>query len=275
LSFPHADRTHLETCLEFYLWAFSTDDYSDEGTLQSQPDAIQASVNKSLSVLQNEDLECVEWPYAAMLHSLLRKIRASSTLGAYRRFKVAFEQWSASQVSQASNRKIDRMPSSAEFILMRRATIGAAMVEAMVEYSLDLDIPDSVFQDPIIRGMSDATSDIMTWPNDLCSFNKEQADGDYQNLVFVLMVENRIGLQSAIDLLVSMLQTRVKDYVSLKAQLPSFGEAVDDEVAKYVKNLEHFVQGTIMWYYESPRYFRGMDVSNREDLVVPIMDAKA
>ena len=71
---------------------------------------------------------------------------------------------------------------------MRRATIGGAMVEgelytriyaaiipestnscvmilAMVEYSLDLDVPDYVFDHPTIRAMSDATTDIMTWPN--------------------------------------------------------------------------------------------------------------
>ena len=36
---------------------------------------------------------------------------------------------------------------------------------AMIEYSLDLDIPDHVFENPIVRAMSDATTDIMTWPN--------------------------------------------------------------------------------------------------------------
>lgn len=36
---------------------------------------------------------------------------------------------------------------------------------AMVEYSLDLDLPDEVFENPIIKGMSDATTDLMTWPN--------------------------------------------------------------------------------------------------------------
>jgi len=35
----------------------------------------------------------------------------------------------------------------------------------MVEYSLDLDIPDHVFEHPIVQAMSDATTDIMTWPN--------------------------------------------------------------------------------------------------------------
>jgi hypothetical protein len=35
----------------------------------------------------------------------------------------------------------------------------------MIEYSLDLDLPDIVFENPIIKAMSDATTDLMTWPN--------------------------------------------------------------------------------------------------------------
>lgn len=34
-----------------------------------------------------------------------------------------------------------------------------------IEYSLDLDLPDEVFENPIIRAMSKATNDLMTWPN--------------------------------------------------------------------------------------------------------------
>lgn len=37
--------------------------------------------------------------------------------------------------------------------------------KAMVEYSLDIDLPDYVFEDPIVIAMSQATTDIMTWPN--------------------------------------------------------------------------------------------------------------
>jgi len=35
----------------------------------------------------------------------------------------------------------------------------------MIEYSLDINLPDHVFDNEIIRAMSDATTDIMTWPN--------------------------------------------------------------------------------------------------------------
>ncbi|KZV60851.1 terpenoid synthase [Peniophora sp. CONT] len=271
LSFPNADARHLETCLAFFLWAFSTDDLSDEGEFQNSPRDVQAGHDISMRVLHDKDAPRPTYPYAAMLYDILHSIRTTSSQGVYERFCRAFEAWSSSQVTQSNNRKEHLFPSVEEFILMRRATIGGAMVEAMVEYSLDLDIPAHVFEDPIVQGMSDAANDAMTWPNDLCSFNKEQADGDYQNLVCIIMVERGVDLQAAVNILTDMLAERVRDYANLKQKLPSFGAEIDARLAVYYENLEHFVQGTVVWYYNSPRYFPPDGITDPRDLQVELL----
>ncbi|KAK7688105.1 hypothetical protein QCA50_008475 [Cerrena zonata] len=261
LSFPDADVEHLETCIAFFLWAFSFDDLSDEGEFQSKPDRVQVGVDISMEVLNHPELPPPKFKYAAMLHDIWRRFRSTASPGACNRFKKAVESWMKSQVEQAANRSWNTVPSVDEFIILRRRTIGGEIVEAMVEYSLDIKIPEHVWDHPVLVGLSRAAIDIMTWPNDLCSFNKEQADGDLQNLVFCVMLEQNVDLQSAVDIVTKMLATRVDDYVTLKAQMPSFGSEVDVELATYFKALEHYVQGTVVWYYESPRYFRGMDVT--------------
>ncbi|KAJ8473020.1 hypothetical protein ONZ45_g16452 [Pleurotus djamor] len=272
LAFPDTDPSHLETCINFFFWAFSLDDISDEGELQSMPEHHQAKVDVTLSVLKAPPSAHVPGlPYAAMLHDLWRRLTATATPGACRRFARAAEGWCRSQVWQCANRATGEIPSVDDFIVMRRHTIGAGMVEAMVEYALNIDLPDEVFKHPTIMAMSTATNDIMTWPNDLCSFNKEQADGDYQNLVYCVMVERRLKLQEAIDAVVEMLKERVQDYLRLKRSLPSFGPQVDKELVRYLAGLEHYVQGTVVWYY-SPRYFRGLDISNRTNLIVPVFN---
>ena len=67
------------------------------------------------------------------------------------------------------------------------------------------------------------------------------------------MVERKVELQEALDILVEMLDACVTDYLSLKAQLPSFGTGVDDALAKYHTAMENYVQGVIVWYYKCPR----------------------
>ncbi|KIK65941.1 hypothetical protein GYMLUDRAFT_257858 [Collybiopsis luxurians FD-317 M1] len=269
LSFPDADQEHLETCIKFFFWAFALDDSSDEGELQDKPDRHQQGVDVCLSVFQNPD-KPTGFPFAEMLRSLWAILTRSSPKGVCERFAIAVENFCKAQVRQAGNRADRMILPVNDFIVMRRHTIGDALVKAIVEYSLDLDIPDYVFAHPIICEILDATNDITTWPNDICSFNKEQADGDYQNLVYCVMVEQGVELQIAIDTVIEMVQDRIKEYIHLKAQVPSFGLDIDNQVARYLKALEHFIQGTLMWYY-SPRYFGDLDLSVRDDLVVPVL----
>lgn len=66
------------------------------------------------------------------------------------------------------------------------------------------------------------------------------------------MLERDVDLQSAVRIVTDMLATRVDEYAKFKAQLPSFGPVIDGELARYFQALEYYVQGTVVWYYESP-----------------------
>jgi hypothetical protein len=90
------------------------------------------------------------------------------------------------------------------------------------------------------------------------------------------MFEHGIDLQSAVDLAVEMVAQRVKDYKDLKANLPSFGSDIDIQLATYLKGLEHFTQGTILWYYSVPSkcrlfYYYGLANSNWM-IINPLLD---
>ena len=65
------------------------------------------------------------------------------------------------------------------------------------------------------------------------------------------MAERQIDLQTAVDTLTAMISNRVAEYAKLKQDLPSFVEVIDTQLSQYHKNLEHFVQGTVAWYYAS------------------------
>lgn len=69
------------------------------------------------------------------------------------------------------------------------------------------------------------------------------------------MVERNVELQGAIGILTQMVDTRVTQYLALKKSLPSFGREVDVQLRRYHSALENFVQGTVVWYYMSPREY--------------------
>jgi hypothetical protein len=67
------------------------------------------------------------------------------------------------------------------------------------------------------------------------------------------MRERGMDLQLAVNTLTEMISQRVRDYATLKASLPSFEDTVDQELARYLAELEHGTYASVRWYYESPR----------------------
>ncbi|KAH8930304.1 terpenoid synthase [Atractiella rhizophila] len=244
ISFPDCDLERLETCLMFYFWAFVADDLADEGELANRPEEVEKGHMIQQSIINKLDSPEPEYPYASMLWHLLRRMKKTATPGVICRFIEFYYLHSNSHMEQC--------------------TLRSGLVKAIAEYSVDLDVPDYVFEHPVMKAMSDATDDILTWPNDLCSFNKEQADGDYQNLISIIMADHKVDLQTALDMLVDMIAQRVQDYVNLKKQLPNWGPKVNAAVAKYNKYIEYMVQGCVVWYYSSRRYFRGVSAIGQD-----------
>lgn len=262
LSFPFATEFELGACLMFYLWAFVVDDLADEGEGQEDTDAFAELTKRSMDVLNNaEPLETSDDPYVEMLQDLVARLRTTGTEGMLRRFTRGFEDWSSSQISQSRQRSHDKLPRLHKFLVERRKTFGAAMACALVEYTMDIDLPDSVLENPMVVEMTDAIFDVSIWANDLCSFNKEQAQGDYQNLVPILMQEYNLDLQSAIHKLKEMIHRRLDRYYLLKSRLGSDDRQLGSEVIKYFEGLEITNVGITKWYYQSPRYFRDVDAS--------------
>lgn len=59
--------------------------------------------------------------------------------------------------------------------------IGLTLHLAMVEYSLDLKIPEYVWSHPVLEELSKAAIDIMTWPNVSVSFPEDASSADSNN----------------------------------------------------------------------------------------------
>lgn len=81
---------------------------------------------------------------------------------------------------------------------------------------------------------------------------KEQSVGDGQNLIIIIMAERQLELQTAVSLATSMLKDRVADYSKLRAAIPSFGEANDIQLNRYLDANASTIQGIARWYYVSP-----------------------
>jgi hypothetical protein len=100
---------------------------------------------------------------------------------------------------QAIDRKRGLVPDLESYISLRRDTSGCKPCWALIEYANNLDIPDEVMESPSLLALGEAANDLVTWSNDIFSYNVEQARGDTHNMICVVMREQGLSLQEAVD----------------------------------------------------------------------------
>ncbi|KAI9460024.1 isoprenoid synthase domain-containing protein [Russula earlei] len=141
------------------------------------------------------------------------------------------------------------------YIDMRRDTSGCKPVFDLIEYSLDLELPDAVIEHPVIAALNQGANDLVTWSNDLFSYNVEQSRGDTHNMVCVFMIHDGLGLQQAVDRIGEMCKQTIDAFVRNRERVPSWGDRVDEDVKLYVNGLQEWIVGSLHWSFMTTRYF--------------------
>ncbi|CEL56413.1 Alpha-muurolene synthase OS=Coprinopsis cinerea (strain Okayama-7 / 130 / ATCC MYA-4618 / FGSC 9003) GN=COP3 PE=1 SV=1 [Rhizoctonia solani AG-1 IB] len=254
LCFADADFPHLRTAIELVLWLFSFDDMIDRGALNSIQ-AMQHAVNVTMKVLRDPSTPPPRFKVAAVLQSCFNRMRQDGGSGTLQRFIDATDQYTQRSLKQQINKSTERIPTVEEYIQHRREASAMMTALAVLEYTLELNLPDEVANDPAVIELGIVGSDILNWANDIYSFPVEFARGDVHNFVSVAMEHMNLGVEEAIAYVNQRIQKRVDEYVVTKNKLPKFGPGMDEQAARYIQGIEYFVQGFIDWSFITPRYF--------------------
>lgn len=195
--------------------------------------------------------------------------------GCQSRFVETMYGYTYSEYQQVMNRVNCEDLNIESYINWRRESSCARPVWALVEMSHGMNLPDEVFEHPSILRLDECATDMVGLSNvscssaimsllfslskssqqDLYSFNREQARGQYANLVPIAMNELDLSLQEAIDYVDELLRKSLDDFLYHKSILPSWGPEVDKQVQAYVRGMEHWIVGSIKWGFDSRRYF--------------------
>ncbi|KAL0569394.1 Alpha-muurolene synthase [Marasmius crinis-equi] len=180
---------------------------------------------------------------------------ADAKPGCQSRFRETFEHFFEAVNHQAADRDKDVIPDLESYINYRRDTSGCKPCWALVEYALDIDLPDEVAEHPTIMALGEATNDLVTWSNDIFSYNVEQARGDTHNMIVIFMVHSNMTLQEAMERVGTMCADSIKRFNAERENLPSWGPEVDDMVQRYVQGLQDWIVGSLHWSFQTARYF--------------------
>ncbi|KAH7907836.1 hypothetical protein BJ138DRAFT_1103981 [Hygrophoropsis aurantiaca] len=112
--------------------------------------------------------------------------------------------------------------------------------------------------DPSVRGMEEATADLVLIARDIYSYKKKLADnGAHYNLLTVLMQDPKWGhpdLQGAIDCAGQLFESAVARFKECRANLPSIDEETDMILATYADVMVDTFAGHVEWCLICPYY---------------------
>lgn len=83
----------------------------------------------------------------------------------------------------------------------------------------------------------------------------EQSRSDTHNIIVVLMREQSLDLQGAVDYIGWLCKGSVQRFEDNRAVLPSWGAELDRQVDIYVEGLQNWIIGSLHWSFDSTRYF--------------------
>jgi hypothetical protein len=250
MCYPGAGYPQLRVCNDFLTYLFHLDNLSDDMDNRGTKTTADVVMN-SLYYPGHYQSSRI----GKMTRDYWKRLISTASPGTQQRFIETFDFFFQSVTEQARDRQEGVIPDLESYIALRRDTSGCKTSFVLIEYAYNLNIPDEVMDHPLIRSLGEASNDLVTWSNDIFSYNVEQSKGDTHNMIPVIMNQYSLDLQSAVDFVGQLCKQSIDRFNNDRAQLPSWGPEIDHQVQIYVNGLADWIIGSLHWSFESERYF--------------------
>ncbi|KAL7279160.1 hypothetical protein ACG7TL_007000 [Trametes sanguinea] len=265
--YPDADAQHLQVASDFMNFLFTLDDWSDDFSAEDTyglADCVMRALQDPLG-FQTDKVA------GKLAKCFFGRYRRTAGPGCTRRFIETMDLFFRAVAQQAKDRARGDIPSLEEYIALRWDTSGCKPCFALIEYAAGIDLPDEVISHPTIRDLEEATNSLVTWSNDIFSYNVEQARRDSHNMIAVMMSRHGYNLQEAVDCVGDLCKASIDRFEHIRQLVPSWGPEVDRDVTTYVLGLQNWIVGSLHWSFESTRYFGEEGASIKKHRVVKLL----
>ncbi|KZT07703.1 terpenoid synthase [Laetiporus sulphureus 93-53] len=250
-AYPYASAQDLRTCFDLVNILFTVDEISDE---QNGKDAYSTG-RIFLNAMKDPD-----WNDGSALAKMCKEFRQRllryNMPACYSRLLKHCEDYVNAFAEEAGLRERNEVLHPDSYMILRRENSAVRFCFGLFGFVLGHDLPDEIFNDPVLLRMHLAAVDMVCWSNDIYSYNMEQAMGHTgNNIMTVLMKAHNCDLQAAADMVGEHFKKLMDSFYADKAQIRSWGPEMDAVVAKFVMAMENWVIGNCEWSSETLRYF--------------------
>nr|WSY56183.1 hypothetical protein OG999_42625 [Streptomyces sp. NBC_00886] len=250
---PRATLTGARTMAALLTLTFVIDDLNDDGRLRGLPDDFARYASALSHALGPSRLAEPADPPVRALHDIGRRLRRAASPALAARLVRDFRFALAAEVRESTNNARRLPPDLDTYVQNRLATTWvlplaglAAAVDGVEPAPADLDRPE-------VRALTEMTSLILGWDNDICGYAKDRRDGgeDVNNLPDVLARTTGAGPAQALAQAVSMRDQVLAYWLQVSGQV---NETSDSALSGYLANLASMIRGHLDWAATCPRH---------------------
>lgn len=177
------------------------------------------------------------------------------------RFIQIFKDYLEASLRQVPYREARNLPDMKTFQRMRADSLGWYPLAVLIEYALGIELDQEALTHPLLLDLREAVCYHICWVNDIISFKKEYAQGDFCNVVAVLYSERTASGAAAADLqeivleVSNMIQHKDEECVRLLSQIKESSLLMAKPgMAAYLQSLANWVAGHLYWTLNNERF---------------------
>ncbi|CAI7656491.1 unnamed protein product [Penicillium pancosmium] len=152
---------------------------------------------------------------------------------------------------------VHEVPTIEQYWDRREATAAAYCVIATLPFIYGVDIDKTDLEDQSLRDLWKHTSHFVHITNDMLSFRKEVNDGQIENLIPVLMLNNQIDCNTAMSQSYQLLHNEAASFREAKMHLVQNPQQKTTVVSHiFIEGCLNVAMGLAHWSYTGDRYFK-------------------
>jgi 5-epi-alpha-selinene synthase len=252
--YPDCDAEHLALASDWIIISTIWDDLCGQVDVRTHRDELERHTEHIARVLHGQDDACAgDIPYVRTLSALRDRTipRVSDRL--YRRLARDFDAFIRGCATELLNTSAGIVLDIESHIQLRRDTGLTYPMMALIELAYQIELPPELLVHPHLDTMMRMVCNHVNTINDLFSLHAELLENDSHNMVLVWHRQG-LPLERAVRQTVEYCNACIKVFMHGEAGLPSFGDALDAVIRRYVAGLRSFLSGHLRWYAQTERY---------------------
>lgn len=256
LAYPEAEIDDAALCNDFNTYLFYVDDQAEEDEAYGkQPSLLAAYFQGHVMALRTGHGAWEEDPGTRLLKSVRRRLGLRASDQWIQRFADCVEEYLLRGTLVGAQHWTDgSVPEIADYEAQRAWDSAVYCSQLLAEIACGHELSGSLRGNDLLKRTETLVTRVVAFTNDLVSYTKEVVRNQSpNNLVYVHMVHGGCSLESAIDVVIDVINADLAEFETLSATL---ARTFPDEpgLASYQACQRSWMSGNLAWSLASGRY---------------------